>query len=141
IFNMPGQRPTILCIDDELIGLTGLQELLEMRGYDVLLAANGRQGLELFSSHSVDGVILDYGMPGMNGDAVATRMKQIKSHVPILLLSGHDSLPESELKSVDAFLSKGQSPVRLLAMLDHLLRVHPPFFREWLDSWKMRNGA
>lgn len=138
---MSGQRPTILCIDDELIGLTGLQELLELKGYDVLLAASGRQGLELFASHSVDGVILDFGMPGMNGDAVAARMKQMKSHVPILLLSGHDSLSDFELKSVDGFLCKGQSPARLFAMLDHLLRVHPPFFHEWLDSWKMRNGA
>jgi CheY-like chemotaxis protein len=138
---MSGQRPTILCIDDELIGLTGLQELLELKGYDVLLAATGRQGLELFASHPVDGVILDYVMPGMNGDAVAARMKQMKSHVPILLLSGEDSLSEAELKSVDGFLCKGEPPTQLLSMLDHLLRVRPPFFHEWLDNWKMRNGA
>ncbi len=138
---MMGQRPTILCIDDELIGLSGLQEILELEGYDVLLAASGRQGLELFASHPVDGVILDYEMPGMNGDAVAARMKQMKSHVPILLLSGHDSLSEAELQSVDGFLCKGQPTTRLFAMLDHLLRVHPPFFHEWLDNWKMRNRA
>jgi CheY-like chemotaxis protein len=61
---------TILCIDDHTNGLIGRKILLENNGYRVLPAIAGDEGLTLFLSHSVDAVILDYQMPGMNGDVV-----------------------------------------------------------------------
>lgn len=135
-------RKTILCIDDHWNGLIGRKMLLERNGYQVLEATGGDEGLKLFLKHSVDAVVLDYQMPGMNGDVVAARMKRMKSHIPILLLSAYGPLPERKLQSVDTFLTKSQEPKVLLSTLQNLLTSRPkPFFHRWFDNWKGRNQA
>ena len=137
---MTGLKRTILCIDDHWNGLIGRKMFLENNGYTVLEATDGDAGLQLFASHSIDAVVLDYQMPGMNGDRVAAKMKRIKSHVPIMLLSAYGPLPKKKLEAVDTFLSKSQPPNILLSTLQHLLEAPPkPFFSRWLDSWKSRN--
>ncbi len=133
-------KAAILCIDDHLNGLIGRKMFLENHGYEVLEATGGDEGLKLFKSHSVDAVVLDYQMPGMNGDVVATKMKRAKSHVPIMLLSAYGPLPTSKLEAVDTFLSKSQPPQILLSTLQDLLNSQPkPFFSRWLDTWRSRN--
>jgi CheY-like chemotaxis protein len=88
----------------------------------------------------VDAVVLDYQMPGMNGDVVAAKMKRVKSHVPIMLLSAYGPLPKRKLKAVDTFLSKSQPPKILLSTLQGLLDDEAkPFFSRWLDMWRNRN--
>jgi CheY-like chemotaxis protein len=114
--------------------------LLEQSGYEVLEASGGDEGLKLFRSHNVDAVIVDYQMPGMSGDVVATRMKRLNSRVPILLLSAFGPLPPTKLRCVDKFLSKSETPTVLLSQLHEMLDVRPkPFFSRWLDHWKSRN--
>jgi len=114
--------------------------LLENNGYEVLEATGGNEGLRLFLSHSVDAVVLDYQMPGMNGDVVAAKMKRAKSHVPIMLLSSYGPLPKSKLEGVDIFLSKSQPPKILSSSLQHLLNRRPkPFFSRWFDTWRSRS--
>ena len=137
---MSRAKATILCIDDHWNGLIGRKMLLEQSGYRVLEASGGDEGLKLFRSHAVDAVVLDYQMPGMNGDVVAARMKRINSHVPIMLLSAYEPLPNNKLKSVDSFLSKSQPPNILLSAVHELLGHRPkPFFSRWLEHWKSRN--
>jgi CheY-like chemotaxis protein len=93
-------------------------------------------------SRKVDAVVLDYQMPGMNGDVVAAKMKRINSNVPIMLLSAYGPLPKSKLRSVDSFLSKSQPPNMLLDTLKGLLcGQHKPFFSRWLDHWRNRGRA
>jgi CheY-like chemotaxis protein len=132
-------KARILCIDDHWNGLIGRKMLLEQCGYEVLEATGGDEGLKLFRSHAVDAVVVDYQMPGMNGDVVAAKMKRINAHVPIMLLSAYGPLPKSKLKSVDSFVSKSQPPNILLSSLHDLLGRHKPFFSRWLDLWKNRN--
>jgi CheY-like chemotaxis protein len=104
------RKPLILCVDDEFNGLEGRKMLLEEAGCKVLIATSGADALQLFASHPVDLVLLDYHMPGANGDVVAEHMKAGQPDVPIALLSADDGLPESALKWVDAFGSKSESP-------------------------------
>jgi CheY-like chemotaxis protein len=137
---MPRPKATILCIDDHWNGLIGRKMLLEENGYAVLEATGGPEGLKLFLSHPVDAVVLDYQMPGMNGAVVAAKMKRARSRVPIMLLSAYGPLPESQLKSVDTFLSKSQPPATLLSTLHDLLDDRSkPFFQRWLGNWRRRN--
>ena len=137
---MSRAKATILCIDDQWNGLIRRKMLLEESGYAVLEATGGDEGLKLFLAHAVDAVVLDYQMPGMNGDVVAAKMKRINSHVPIMLLSAYGPLPKSKLRSVDKFLSKSQPPNILLSTLQELLSGRPKaFFYRWLDHWKSRN--
>ncbi len=137
---MSRAKATILCIDDHWSGLIGRKMLLEQSGYEVLEAIDGTEGLRLFASRPVDAVVLDYQMPGMNGDQVAAKMKRLKSTVPIMLLSAYGPLPKSKLRSVDTFVSKSQPPDTLLSALHDLLdNRSKPFFSRWLDHWKHRN--
>ena len=115
------RRPLILCVDDEWNGLEGRKMLLEDAGCNVLVATGGADALQLFASHPVDLVLLDYHMPGMNGDVVAEHMKAGQPDVLIALLSADDGLPESALRWVDGFVSKSESPANLLQIIEHLL--------------------
>lgn len=115
------KRPVILCVDDDWNGLEGRRILFEQRGYKVLVATSGDEGLQLFASNPTDLVLFDYHMPGVNGDVIAERMKASQPDIPIAILSADEGLPESALESEDAFISKGESPTSLLEIVEHLL--------------------
>jgi CheY-like chemotaxis protein len=129
-------KAIILCIDDDSAGLEARKELLEISGYEVLTAQGGQEGLGLFVSHPIDVVILDYQMPGMNGDRVASQMRRVKPGVPILMLSAYSELPPNELSCVDAFLDKGEPWPTVVSTLDRLLNLRFPFFVRWLEDRK-----
>jgi CheY-like chemotaxis protein len=112
----------VLCVDDELVGLQVRKILLERAGYKVLTAQDGPSGLEIFSSQPIEAVVLDYSMPGMHGGEVAVRMRQIKSQVPILLLSAYMGLPNEVTSLVDLYMTKGEGAPVLLEKLSSLLQ-------------------
>ena len=97
--------------------------LLERAGYQVLTAVDGYSGLELFASHPVDVVVLDYSMPGMHGGEVARKMRQTKPQIPILLLSAYVGLPSEVSSLVDIYMTKGEGAPVLLEKLSSLLSV------------------
>jgi len=113
--------------------------LLEKSGYEVFEATNGDDGLKLFLSHTVDAVVLDYQIAGMNAAAVAIEMKRVHAHVPIMLLSAGCPLLKSKPWAVDSFLSKSQPATTFLSALDELLDRRPRVFDAWLGDWKGRN--
>jgi len=112
---------TILCIDDEPVGLRVRKLLLESQGYKVLTATSGREGLELFASNPVSAVVLDYAMPEMNGEQVAIALKHLKPSVKILLFSAYVKFPDEVLRWVDGYAVKGEHPKALFAALQQLL--------------------
>jgi CheY-like chemotaxis protein len=107
-------NPLILCIDDEALGLQIRKAVLEQEGYRVLTAVDGSGGLTLFANEPVEGVILDYFMPGMDGGQVAAAMRRQRPEVPILLLSAYVNLPAEVIHMVDFTVLKGEGPVELL---------------------------
>src|SRR6266700_6970769 len=111
----------ILCVDDEAIGLSARKMLLETQAYRVLTAENGADALVLFSTEDVEAVILDYSMPGMNGDIVAERMKELRPGLPIIMLSAYVDLPSATLALVDKSITKGEPPPVLLEAIVHVL--------------------
>ena len=114
--------PLVLCIDDELVGLKVRKMVLERAGYQVLTATDGASGIAVFESEPVDVVVLDYSMPGMHGGEVASRMRQIKPHVPILLLSAYIGLPGEVTSLVDLYMTKTEGAPVLLQKLGRLLQ-------------------
>ena len=103
---MARRQKTLLCVDDNQSSLKICKMVLEDFGYKVLTSSSAREGLEVFASHAIDAVILDYQMPEMNGELVAAEMKRTNPRIPILMLSGWVSLPESALRIVDEFVAK-----------------------------------
>jgi CheY-like chemotaxis protein len=119
---MEQESHLVLCVDDELVGLQVRKLLLERAGYRVLTADDGQTGLEIFAAEQVEAVILDYSMPGMHGGEVASKMRQIKPSVPILLLSAYVGLPVEVTSLVDSYMTKGQGAALLLTKLSSLLQ-------------------
>ncbi|HTE87436.1 MAG TPA: response regulator [Terriglobales bacterium] len=116
-------RPSILCIDDDESSLKIRKLLLEVSGYDVFTAVSGADGIEaLATGLSVDLVLLDYLMPGLNGDEVAKQLKQTHPLLPIIMFSAFPELPDEALQSVDFFLQKGDDPVILLDRLAEMVK-------------------
>ena len=113
--------PLILCIDDEALGLKIRKAVLEKEGYRVLTALDGSSGLNLFKDEPVEGVILDYYMPGMDGGQVAVAMRQQRPEVPILLLSAYVNLPAEVVQMVDFTVLKGEGPNELLIKVRRML--------------------
>lgn len=91
--------PTVLVVEDDLSLREGLQDVLEIFGYNVLLASNGEEGLAMFKQHQADitFVTTDIDMPVMNGVQMA---KQIKALCPAMQVVAVTSHSEEELPAI-----------------------------------------
>lgn len=114
----------ILVIDDEQGIRDLLDTLLRRKGYDVVLAASGQKGLEIFSRERPDVIVLDLKMPGMDG---LTVLQQVRSHnpeQPVIILTGAGT-PEAEQQvralGVTEYVEKEFSLHRLGDSLNRLL--------------------
>ena len=112
----PTTKRIILCIDDDEAILSYEKALLERSGYAVLTASSPQKGLQLATTCKCDAVLLDYEMPGMNGDEVALAIKRLRPELLVILLSGSD-VPTHALASVDAFVPKLEASRQLLPVI------------------------
>ena len=83
---------TILIIDDEKNIREGLGAAFEMEGYEVRLAANGKEGLDLIAKGDIDLVITDLRMDGISGEEVLRRVTTETPGIPVIVLTGHGSI-------------------------------------------------
>jgi DNA-binding response OmpR family regulator len=121
----PGAK-TLLVVDDDAAVRESLEELLRHQGYRVLTAVDGEDGLRMVREQRPDLIVLDVGLPGMDGFRVATLIKRdpVLSQVPIILYSGR--LEESfavlayETKA-DYFLPKAGNVRPILDAIRQLL--------------------
>jgi CheY-like chemotaxis protein len=115
------RQKTVLCVDDETIGLRVRKIMLESHGLRVLTASDGQQGIALFEQNSIDLVVLDFYMPGLDGGQVAAEMRRRRPKVPIIFLSAYFSLPSDALEIADAFITKGEPPEVLIEKIEQLM--------------------
>lgn len=113
---------TILLVDDEPSILQVRSLIFESLGYSVLTAESGEEALEILRTHPVDAVVLDYLMPGLNGEETAIGIRRLQGDVPIVLSSGCLQLPARMLALVDASVDKVLGPEPLIAAMEKHLR-------------------
>ena len=107
-------KKIILCVDDNELELSVLKFMLSTNGYRVLSATTGQEAIVLFSETQVDLVLADFAMPLMSGSQLVGRLKEVASHVPMILL-GDPQKMEAEIHRADAMLAKKNcSPQELL---------------------------
>src|SRR3954471_17365740 len=110
-------RATILVVDDEPSILLAVGAGLEARGYVVLRAATGEQALDLAVNRQPDVVVLDLGLPDMDGVEVCRRLRAWSS-VPVIVLSaeGSDARKVQALdEGADDYVTKPFSMAEILA--------------------------
>src|SRR5688500_10352765 len=102
----------VLIIDDQPDVRMLTDMLLKRLGYDVILADNGQDGLELYRREHPDVIVLDLIMPGMNGIEVLKQIRSVDLTQAVIVVTGDDS-PETEREvralGVREFIVKGSS--------------------------------
>jgi serine phosphatase RsbU (regulator of sigma subunit) len=129
----------IVVIDDNANDVAVTRRFLERRGYDVVPATSGEEGLRLAMQVMPDAIVVDYRMPIMDGFEVTRRVKsdeQLRT-IPVLMLTGADT-PQHVVDGLgagaDDFVTKGSDAEVLFARLGALLRV-----KEYQDELRRVN--
>jgi PAS domain S-box-containing protein len=120
------QDRLILVVDDEEIIRRTAKSMLERYGYTVVLAENGQEGLELFSTlgERVSAVLLDMTMPVMSGQETIYRLKEIDPAVKVILSSGNaeaEALRQFKGTGLSGFLQKPYSSKTLADKIKEVL--------------------
>jgi CheY-like chemotaxis protein len=115
------EKKTLLWVDDYEPSLTLYKTLFGLSGFSVLTASTGQRALELLKTNSVDAVVTDYEMPGMDGVAVAHRVRQLRPSLPIIMFSANPEVSGRVSNIVDAFCDKAESREKLLAVINRLV--------------------
>jgi len=95
------KNPIILCVDDEPANLKLLENILVPRGYEVVSVASGEDALRKIKTQTIDLVLMDLMLPGMDGLQVSRKIKDNKKakNIPIIMLTAHSGV-ESFIKSL-----------------------------------------
>ncbi len=83
---------SILIVDDEKNIREGLGTSLEMDGYKIFLAENGKEGLSVVNRQEIDLVITDLKMPALSGGDMLKKITSTNPNIPVIILTGHGSI-------------------------------------------------
>ena len=122
----------ILVIDDEEDIRVVLQQVLELEGYEVAVAADGREGLAMLDQDGADLVITDVIMPGMDGVETLEHVREKWPDMPVIVISGGGNVAPMEYQpgaiATNAYLESAR-------MAGAALSITKPFERkELLDA-------
>jgi DNA-binding response OmpR family regulator len=117
--------PRVLVVEDEEAIAAGLRMNLEQKGYEVEVAGDGHEALELAASRDFDLVVLDVRLPGMDGFEVLRRLRAESDRTPILMLTARaqpDDVVFGLKAGADDYVVKPFDLAELLARVEGLLR-------------------
>jgi two-component system response regulator MprA len=115
----------VLVVDDEPAVRSALDRALRLESYDVALAADGREALDVLAESSPDAIVLDVAMPHLDGLEVCRRLRATGDRTPVLMLTARDTV-DDRVAGLDAgaddYLVKPFALKELKARLRALLR-------------------
>jgi len=120
-------KKKILCIEDEHEMIDLIRLILSRRGFEVLGANGGREGLDVIRKEHPDLILLDLMMPDMDGWEVYQRMKaeETTRNIPVIIVTAKaqsiDKVLGLHIAKVDDYIAKPFSPQELLASVDNVL--------------------
>lgn len=135
----------ILIIDDEPTLRESLEFALGASGYEVFAARTGEEGLELLSAVNPDLILLDHWLPGINGDQVLSKVKEIHPDLPVIIMTAQGSVELAvslmkmgafdflvkpfELDQIEALVARGLDRARLKREVEWLRAQYQEKFR------------
>jgi len=121
---MPSRKASVLVVDDDIRILRMMRRILELEGYRVLTASEGKTALDIFDDETPDLVLLDIMLPVMDGYTVCQRIREF-SQVPIIMVTakgGDEEKIEGFDAGADDYVTKPFSSNELAARVKALLR-------------------
>jgi DNA-binding response OmpR family regulator len=112
-----GATSTVLCIHRDPDQLTLLRE----KGYGLVTATNGSEGLRLLMSRPVDAVVVEYYLGLLDGAVVADEIRRVRPQIPIVMVADPAGLPNDALKSVDTLVDQSAGGHFVWAAIHFLL--------------------
>ncbi|MFP5220859.1 MAG: response regulator, partial [Acidobacteriota bacterium] len=145
-FSGTAEGSYILIIEDDQTFARILMDQCRSKGFGVLHATSGEEGIELARSHPVGGIVLDIRLPGMNGWQVLEELKQDPElrHIPVHIMSALESTLDAQKKGAVGFLTKPASREHLNAALESLEGFMAKKVKDLLvveDNEAMRKGV
>ena len=114
----------VLLVDDEKDFVDALAERLEVRGFQVMKAFNGDEGLGLLQTYEADVIVLDMLMPGKDGLQTLREIKELRPLAEIILLTGHGT-PGKGVDSIQIgafdYMTK---PANLKELLENIVNAY-----------------
>ncbi|MBU4524871.1 MAG: response regulator [Desulfomicrobium sp.] len=121
----PKRPTTVLVVDDDPFIRATTRASLRTRGFTILEAGNGQEGLDMFQAHGPDLLIVDLKMPVMDGLELLARLSGVMPRTPVLVVSGEGGLDEAvealRLGAWDYLVKPIVSPTVLLHAVDKAL--------------------
>jgi len=118
-------KERILIVDDEKNIVSSLTSILSDEGYEVSMAGDGVEALELIQKDPPDLVILDIWLPGMDGIEVLKTLKSYNLGVEVLIMSGHgtiDTAVKATKLGAQDFIEKPFSLDRIIESIQNILQ-------------------
>lgn len=120
-------RPTVLVVEDFEDNRFMMRRLLEMSGYHVIEAVNGKQAVEMAQSEHPDIILMDLSLPMLDGLSATRRIREQNGlgRVPIVAVSAHDSADfhaEALAAGCNEYVTKPIDFDQLVQLLDRLLK-------------------
>lgn len=117
----------ILIVEDNALNLDMLTRRLQKKGYEIITAINGQQGIELASSELPDLILMDWNLPVLNGLEATKRIKanEITKKIPLIILTAYAMVGDSEeafAAGCDEYETKPIDFPQLLNKIERLLK-------------------
>ncbi|SEK19707.1 response regulator transcription factor [Parapedobacter koreensis] len=135
-------RNKILLIEDDWGLATTLRDFFEDNGLEVRHAATGDEGLSLYREQSPDLIVLDIVLPRKNGFEVISEIRDTDLKIPIVLMTGTEVSPESQIKGYRLgainYMQKPILPQALLSLIQNILSLPIDLKQFHLEGHRIR---
>jgi CheY-like chemotaxis protein len=125
----------VLVVDDDISVRASMQKVLQGAGYEVLLAADGREAVNRFETGHIDLLLLDMNLPVRSGLDILGHVRAKDPYLPIIILTAYaDQYRSAAAAGVSAFMEKPLDASRLLEAIQELLGDHQEERRQRLAA-------
>lgn len=111
----------ILVVDDDLHIQRLYKEEFEDEGYEVVVASNGQEAIELFDKEAPDIVTLDILLPDIDGIRILRQMKEKNPKIPVIMSTAYDYRDDFAVWATEAYIVKSSDLDELKSMIKKLL--------------------